>query len=477
MKIEELTLKKTIDALKKKEISSKELLLHYFKKIEGDQKKDLKINAIVSINKERALKEAEKNHLNQPLAGIPIVIKDNMHLEGERVECCSDILKGYISPYTSGVCKKLIENGAIIFGRTNMDEFAMGSSNETSKKGIVRNPINLEYIPGGSSGGAAASVSGNLAIAAIGSDTGGSIRQPAACCGIVGLKPTYGRVSRYGLVAFASSLDQIGPITKTAEDAAILLNAISGYDQLDSTSAKKKVLNYEAYLNKSLSGKKIGILKEFFSEKISPEILKSLEKIIDFFKKQNCQIEEVSIPSTHYALTSYYIIATAEASSNLARFDGIRYGARNKQAKNLNETYFLSRSEGFGEEVKQRILLGTYVLSSGYYDDYYVKAHRIRNWMKQEFTEKLSHFDVLLSPTTPDLVFKIGEKIKNPIEMYLSDSFTTPSNLTGLPSISIPCGKDTKGLPISFQLIGKAFEEETILNLAHMYQKENHWEF
>ncbi|MBL8991872.1 MAG: Asp-tRNA(Asn)/Glu-tRNA(Gln) amidotransferase subunit GatA, partial [Spirochaetia bacterium] len=364
----------------------------------------------------------------------------------------------------------------LIYGRTNMDEFAMGSSNETSAYGPARNPVNRDYIPGGSSGGAAAAVAGGLGLAALGSDTGGSIRQPAACCGVVGLKPTYGRVSRYGLVAFGSSLDQIGPITKTVEDTAILLKSIAGHDKRDSTSSDRAVPDYakalEAPASSVLKGKRIGLPKEYFTEHLSPEIQKRLDAVIDFYKKQGAEMVPVSLPTSEYGIGCYYIIATAEASANLARFDGIRYGRRSKNAKDLKEVYFKSRSEGFGLEVKRRILLGTYVLSSGYYDAYYLKAMKVRRVIKNDFDAVLKQVDFILTPMMPDPVFKIGEKSADPIKMYLSDIYTVSLNLAGVPGISVPCGKDSQGMPVGFQLVAGHFEEEKLLQAAHAYDKE-----
>ena len=397
-----------------------------------------------------------------------------MNVTGEPLQCASDLLKGYVSPYTGKACQQLQDNGAILLGRCNMDEFAMGSSTETSTFGITRNPINKEYIPGGSSGGSAAAVSADMCLASLGSDTGGSIRQPAACCGVVGLKPTYGRVSRYGLVAFASSLDQIGPITKTVEDSAIVLQAIAGHDPKETTSANISVPNYSENIDGSLKGKKIGFPKEFFTDKLDLEILQSLTKVKEFFKEQGCEIVEVSLENTFkYSMSCYYITNTAEASANLSRFDGIRYGRRSEKAESLEDVYLYSRGEGFGAEVKRRILLGTYVLSSGFYDAYYNKAQKVRELIKQEVNAILGQCDIIFAPTMPEKVFRLGEKTGDPIKMYLSDLFTTFSNLSGHPSISIPCGKDGNGLPISFQLIANSFQERDLFHFGNIFEKEN----
>ena len=469
-----LTLKKAISLLKNKEIEPKELLSHFLKKIKEDKKETNSINAVVYFDEEKALKEISNISLNSPLAGAPLLIKDNMNIGNEPLQCASKILAGYISPYTGQACSQLQSNGAILFGRCNMDEFAMGSSTETSVFGITRNPINKEYIPGGSSGGSAAAVAADWCLASLGSDTGGSIRQPAACCGVVGLKPTYGRVSRYGLVAFASSLDQIGPLTKTVEDSAIVLQAIAGYDPKETTSINTPVPNYTQDIDSSLKGKKIGFPKEFFNKDLDSEILKSLLIAKDFFQKQNCEIIEISLENTFkYAMSCYYITNTAEASANLSRFDGIRYGHRSEKVENLNEVYLHSRGEGFGAEVKRRILLGTYVLSSGFYDAYYNKAQKVRKLIKNEVDNVLKECDVIFTPTMPEKVFRLGEKTNDPIKMYLSDLFTTFSNLSGHPAISIPCGQDSNGLPISFQLVANSFQEKDLFHFGNVYEKGN----
>lgn len=480
MNLETITLTEAVRLLKKKEISTKNLIEHYVRKINQDNEREDKINAVVYLDAEKAialLKQANKDNQDSLLAGAPLFLKNNMHLQGFPVECASKILSGYVSPYTGGLAKRLLDNGGTVMGLANMDEFAMGSSNEYSKYGLVRNPINRDYISGGSSGGSAALVAGGMGLAAFGSDTGGSIRLPAACCGIVGLKPTYGRVSRYGLVAFASSFDQIGPLTQNIEDAALLLQATAGYDAKDSTSSSRAVPDYLSALKKNIKGKKIAIPKEYFiqsnnSTGLDNEVRESIEKVKDFYQQAGCSLEEVSLPTTEYAISVYYILANAEASSNLSRFDGIRYGVRG-EADDLNGVYEESREQGFGIEVKRRILIGAHVLSSGYYDAYYLKAQKVRNLIQKEYLKVLSEYDAILTPVMPTKVFKIGEKVEDPISMYLSDVFTVSVNVIGAPAISLPCGKDSQGLPIGFQLIGSLFDEENILNLAQVYQKEN----
>jgi aspartyl-tRNA(Asn)/glutamyl-tRNA(Gln) amidotransferase subunit A len=362
----------------------------------------------------------------------------------------------------------------VILGKTNLDEFAMGSSVENSAFFPTRNPWNLERIPGGSSGGSAAAVAADQCLAALGTDTGGSIRQPAACCGIVGLKPTYGRVSRYGIIAFASSMDQVGPLTKDVRDAALLLESIAGYDPADSTSSKRTVPNYTDALNRQLERIRVGVPKEYFVEGMQPEVEKAVRAAVGELEKHGASIHEISLPHTRYAVAVYYIVATAEASSNLARYDGMRYGHR-ADAEDLSDTYMLTRDEGFGAEVKRRIMLGTYVLSAGYYDAYYLKAQRVRSLIRQDFDTALKHCDVIVTPTTPTTAFKIGEKTRDPLEMYLSDIYTISVNLAGLPALSLPCGFDAEGMPIGMQIIGKDFDESTILQVAHRYEQATDW--
>ena len=460
-------------AFEEGDFSPSDLLDHHLAEIDRDKKKDRPFHAVVYADEKKAkerLKDAPRNAL---LTGIPILIKDNMSYRGHPVECASNILKGYLSPYTGGACEQAENHGAVIFGRTNMDEFAMGSSTENSARGVTRNPINPLYTPGGSSGGAAAAVALGHALCALGSDTGGSIRQPAALCGVVGLKPTYGRVSRYGLVAFASSLDQIGPLTRTVEDAALVLRCIAGQDPRDVTSSDHPVPDYTAGLNHSSREKKIGLPKEYFGENLHPAVRKNVGKVVAFYREQGYEMVDISLPHTEYALGTYHIIATAEASANLARFDGVHYQRRAKKADNLDQLYLASRSEGFGQEVKRRVLLGVFVLSAGYYDAYYGKAQRVRRVIKEDFDCAFEKVDAIITPTVPDPAFKLGERLKDPLKMYLADIYTTPTSLAGLPAISIPCGCDSEGLPVAFQLIAPHFGEEIILNLGHLYQKEN----
>lgn len=409
------------------------------------------------------------------LAGVPIAVKDNICVEGQETTCASKILKGHVPPYDAYVIQKLKNAGASIYGRCNMDEFAFGSSCETSTYGPSKNPWNLDCVPGGSSGGSAAAVAADMAYAALGSDTGGSIRQPAALCGLVGFKPTYGRISRHGLIAFGSSFDQIGPITKTVEDSAILLNMMAGHDAMDSTSANVPVPDYTKNLNTSIKGLKIGLPKEFFPKDsaggMDKDVEKSVREAVEVLKGLGAEVKEISLPHVQYSVEVYYIVAVAEASSNLGRFDGVRYGAR-AAAKDLNEVYFASRSAGFGQEAKRRILLGTFVLSAGYYEAYYLKGQKVRTLIRQDFDNAFKEVDVILSPTSPCAAFKIGEKSSDPLAMYLSDIYTIPANLAGIPALSVPCGFTGAGLPIGLQLMGRAFEEETILRMAHQYEQK-----
>lgn len=411
-----------------------------------------------------------------PLAGVPVAVKDNICVEGQEATCASKILKGHVPPYDATVIQKLKASGASIFGTCNMDEFAFGSSCETSAYGPTKNPWDLARVPGGSSGGSAAAVAADMAYAALGSDTGGSIRQPAALCGLVGLKPTYGRISRNGLIAFGSSFDQIGPITKTVQDSAILLGVMAGHDAMDSTSANVAVPDYTKNLNASIKGLKIGLPKEFFPKDsaggMDQDVEKSVRAAVETLKSLGAEIKEISLPHVQYSVEVYYIVAVAEASSNLGRFDGVRYGAR-AAAKDLNEVYFASRIEGFGQEAKRRILLGTFVLSAGYYEAYYLKGQKVRTLIRQDFDNAFKDVDVILSPTSPTPAFKIGEKSNDPLAMYLSDIYTIPANLAGIPALSVPCGFTGTGLPIGLQLMGRAFEEETILRVAHQYEQKN----
>ena len=475
MELYEYTVHELMDKLEKKEITITELTKAYVDRI-NEREKD--VEAFVTtltdeaISKSREIEEMVKNgEINSRFAGIPIGIKDNMCTKGVKTTCSSKMLENFIAPYDATVIEKLNNEGIISLGKLNMDEFAMGASTEYSAFKKTKNPWNLNTVPGGSSGGSAAAVAANLVPWALGSDTGGSIRQPSAFCGVVGLKPTYGLVSRYGLVAFASSLDQIGPITKDVQDAALLLNLIAGHDEKDTTSINNEKVDYTKCLKNDVKGLKIGIPKEFFGEGINAEVKAKLQEAIEKYKELGAIVEECSLDIAEYALATYYIIACAEASSNLGRFDGIRYGYRTKNFENLKDIYINSRSEGFGQEVKRRIILGTYVLSSGYYDAYYKKALEVRTLVKQEFDKKFEKYDVLLTPTSPTVAFEIGTRSNNPLEMYLADICTVSVNIAGLPGISIPCGVDSKGMPIGMQLIGDKFKEETILNAAYTYEQ------
>jgi len=443
---------------------------------------DSQVKAFNSFDEADALAQArasdERRAAGQargPLDGIPIGLKDVIAVEGQPLTASSKMLANFVSPYDATVTKKLKNAGAVCWGRLNLDEFAMGSSTENSAFHTTSNPYDLECVPGGSSGGSAAALAAGEAIATLGSDTGGSIRQPAALCNVVGLKPTYGLVSRYGLIAFASSLDQIGPFTRTVEDAAITLGVIAGHDPLDSTSFKADIPDYRAELSKRKGPWKLGIPKEYFGEGLDPEVAAAVEAAIDFYKKQGCEIKPVSLPHTEYGVGVYYIIATAECSSNLSRYDGVRYGHRTANPKDINELYFKSRAEGFGAEVKRRIILGTYVLSSGYYDAYYLRAQKVRTLIRQDFLKAYEEVDAILTPTTPTPAFKKGEKAANPLAMYLSDIYTIGVNLAGLPGLSIPCGFSKSGLPIGLQLIGQPFKEADLLAIAHTYDRAHDW--
>jgi len=436
---------------------------------------DPKLKAYLHVDADKARAEADKADVTKPLGGVPIAIKDVINVKGDPCTCASKILEGYIAPYDATVITKLRAAGAVPFGRTNMDEFAMGSSTENSSWGQTRNPWDLDRIPGGSSGGSAAAVGGHEAFAALGTDTGGSIRQPAALCSCVGLKPTYGRVSRYGLVAFASSLDQIGTFTKTVEEAALLLETIAGFDPQDNTSVDRSVPKYTASLHQGVKGLRLGVPKEYFIEGIDPEVEKAVRAAIDEYKRQGAEIVEVSLPHTKYAVAVYYIIATAEASANLARFDGVRYGKRAANPKDILDMYGRTRAEGFGAEVKRRIILGTYVLSSGYYDAYYNRAQKVRQMIAQDFRLAFGQCDALLTPTSPTAAFKLGERTQDPLQMYLADIFTIAVNLAGICGVSIPCGFTSGKLPIGLQIIGKKWGEETMLRVAHAYEQATPW--
>ena len=440
-----------------------------------------RVHAFNSCDEANALAQAAASDARRddgqslgPLDGIPIALKDVIAVTGQPLTASSKMLEDFVSPYDATVTTKLKNAGAVLWGRANCDEFAMGSSTENSAFGPTGNPWDVTRVPGGSSGGSAAALAAGEAIAALGSDTGGSIRQPAALCGVVGLKPTYGLVSRYGLIAYASSLDQIGPFARTVEDAAIVLGAIAGHDERDSTSFKTDIPNYRAELATRRGPWKLGIPKEYFAEGLDPEIGAAVEKAIAFYKSQGCEIREVSLPHTQYCLDTYYIIATAEASSNLARYDGIRYGHRSKNAKDVVDLYFQSRAEGFGAEVKRRLILGTYVLSSGYYDAYYLRAQKVRTLIRRDFLNAYREVDALITPTSPIPAFKIGEK-SDPLAMYLCDIYTIGVNLAGLPAISVPCGFTKSNLPIGVQLIGQPFQEANLLAIAHAYERAHEW--
>ena len=476
MDITELTVHELIEKLEKKELTSTEITQSYVDRI---KEKEPEVQAFVTTLEDDALKQAknidkkrESGEITNKLAGIPIGIKDNMCTKGIKTTCSSHMLENFVSPYDATVVEKLNSENLIDLGKLNMDEFAMGGSTEYSYFHKTFNPWNLNKVPGGSSGGSAAAVAANMVPWALGSDTGGSIRQPSSFCGVVGLKPTYGLVSRYGLVAFASSLDQIGPITKDVEDAAILLNLIAGHDEKDTTSADIPKKDYTKNLKNDISGKKIGVPKEFFGEGINAEVKEKLQQAIDTYKELGADVEEFSLDIAKYSLATYYIIACAEASSNLGRFDGIRYGYRTPEFSNLKELYKKSKSEGFGPEVKRRIILGTYVLSSGYYDAYYKKAQQVRTLVMNEFNKAFEKYDVILTPTAPTVAFDIGSKSNNPLEMYLADICTVSVNIAGLPGISIPSGVDSEGMPVGMQLIGNKFDEEKLLNMAYIFEQK-----
>ncbi len=478
MSLAALTLDDAGKRLRKREFSSLELTEAVLQRIAAS---DNKIHAYLTVAREPALEQARQadERLKQgsglsPLLGIPIAVKDNFLTCGLRTTCASKILGEFVPPYDATTVQKLRAAGAVITGKTNLDEFAMGSSAENSAFFPTRNPWSLERIPGGSSGGSAAAVASDQCIAALGTDTGGSIRQPAACCGIVGLKPTYGRVSRYGIVAFASSMDQVGPMTKDVRDAALLLEGIAAYDPADSTSVDRAVPQYASALTEGVKGLRLGIPKEYFVAGMQAEVERVVRTAIRELEKSGAVIEEISLPHTEYAVAVYYIVATAEASSNLARYDGMRYGRR-AHAKDLTETYMISRDEGFGAEVKRRIMLGTYALSAGYYDAYYLKAQKVRTLIKRDFDAAFKRCDVIVTPTAPTTAFKLGEKTQDPLQMYLSDIYTISINLAGLPAISLPCGFDSEGMPVGLQIIGKPFDESTIFRVAYNYEQATEW--
>jgi aspartyl-tRNA(Asn)/glutamyl-tRNA(Gln) amidotransferase subunit A len=447
------------------------------------QKHEPAVKAYLQTFEKDALAQAQKadelrgsiSPVEQPLLGIPLAIKDNMNLLNTETTCASKILKGYISPYTATAVQKLQAAGAVLVGKTNLDEFAMGSSTENSAFQQTTNPWDTECVPGGSSGGAAAAVAADECFGCLGSDTGGSIRQPASFCGVVGLKPTYGLVSRYGLVAFASSLDQIGPLAKTVEDAALILNVIAGYDALDSTSVQQPTKDYAEFLNHDIKGQKIAVIKELLGSGIDDAVRQTVQTAVDELKKQGALVEEIEMPSFKYALAAYYLVATSEASANLARFDGVRFGHRSKNTKDMLELFKKSRAEGFGAEVKRRIMLGAYALSAGYYDAYYLKAQKVRTIIKQDYAKAFAKYDAVLSPTSPSVAFKFGEKTNNPLSMYLSDIATIPVNLAGLPGISVPCGL-ANGLPVGLQLVASEFAEQKLLQIAAAVERGSRFE-
>ena len=469
-----LTVASTRAAIEQRSVTASALVDDFYKKIAVE---DGEIHAYITLSKERALAKAaeidalaDKGAALPPLAGVPLAIKEVMVTREVRSTAGSKILGNYSPPYDCTAVARLEHAGAIVLGKTNCDEFAMGSSNENSAWGPVRNPRDKSRVPGGSSGGSAAVVAAGTAVAALGSDTGGSIRQPAAFCGVVGLTPTYGRVSRYGLIAFASSLDHIGPLTKTVKDSALLLQHIAGRDPLDSTSADVPVPTYADEIERPVRGLKLGVPKEYFSEGLDGEVRRAVEAAIQKLAAAGCEVVEISLPHAKYAIPTYYIVATAEASSNLARFDGVRYAFRTKGAKNLSQMYRSTRDQGFGAEVKRRIMLGTYVLSAGYYDAYYLKAQKVRTLLTRDFEQAFAKVDAVVTPTTPTPAFKLGEKTDDPLAMYLNDIYTVTADLVGIPGISVPCGSSKSGLPIGLQILGRHFDEPTLFRLAHVYE-------
>ncbi len=470
-------LRQLSNALAQKHISSVELTQIFIERI---KKFNPDLNAVITLTEEQALSQAKQadqriaHNQHALLTGIPLLHKDIFCTKDVRTSCGSKMLDNFIAPYNATVVEKLEQAGMVSMGKLNMDEFAMGSSNETSFYGAVKNPWDTTRVPGGSSGGSAAAIAAHLTPVATGTDTGGSIRQPAALCGITGLKPTYGRVSRWGMIAFASSLDQAGPMCQTAEDAALLLNAMAGHHEKDSTSLNLAQEDFTRQLNQSIRGKKIGLPKQFFAHALDANIQASIQSAVNEFKKLGAEIIEIDLPHIELSIAAYYVIAPAECSSNLSRFDGVRFGHRCEAPKDLQDLYKRSRSEGFGLEVRNRILIGTYVLSAGYYDAYYIKAQKIRNLIKQDFDKAFEQVDVILSPTSPELAFKLGEKNNNPVSMYLSDIFTIGANLAGLPAMSIPCGFANQ-LPVGLQLIGAALQEAQLLQFAHQYQLNSDW--
>lgn len=466
------------DLLNKGEISSVEITKATLDRISAVEER---IGAYVTVTAEEALKTAEEVDRKRaageavaPLAGIPLALKDNMCTKGTRTTCSSKMLENFVPPYDGTVVKRLREQGVVFTGKANMDEFAMGSSTESSYFKKTANPWNLNHTPGGSSGGSAAAVAAGMATLAVGSDTGGSIRQPAAFCGLVGMKPTYGLVSRYGLMAFASSLDQIGPVTRDVEDAALLMNAIAGHDAMDSTSAKVEVPDYTSFLGRDIKGLRVGLPKEFFVEGADEDVRSNVDAAVKQLESLGAELVEVELPHTKYAVATYYLCATAEASSNLARYDGAHYGYR-AEADNVVDMFSRSRSQGFGAEVKRRIMLGTYALSAGFYEDFYLKALKVRTLIQQDFTNVFEKCDIIAGPTTPSAAFKFGEKMDDPLAMYLSDIYTISVNLSGIPGMSVPCGFTKDGLPLGLQLIAPAFEDARLFTVGYAYQQATDW--
>ena len=470
-----MALKKLREMLDSKEISAVELTEQYFDRIENSDKE---INSYITVCKENALADAKKaqevidSGNSGAFTGLPISVKDNICTLGVKTTCASHMLDDFIPPYNATVMEKLKKDNIVMLGKTNMDEFAMGGSSQTSYFGGVKNPYDLTRVTGGSSGGAAASVSADLCAAALGSDTGGSVRQPASFCGVTGLKPTYGTVSRWGLIAFASSLDQIGVIAKSAEDTGYMLEGIYGYDENDATSSKKSEGNYNSLIGSDVNKLKIGVPKEFFGDGLNDEVKTAVLNAVEYYKKLGCEIVDVSLPSLEYAVSAYYLISSAEAASNLSRFDGIKYGLRSGLGEDFNDLIKNSRREGFGQEVKRRIMLGNYALCSGYYDAYYKNATRIRTQIRNEYADIFRKCDVMLTPTAPTTAYKIGEQENDPVKMYLADIYTVTVNIAGLPAISTTCGYDSKGLPIGMSLIGKAFDEKTIIAVCDRFEKD-----
>ena len=473
-----LTIEVAADLLARREISSVELTRAALDRIAATDKD---IGAFLTLTPERALEQAKAaderraGGASGPLLGIPVGIKDIINTKGIRTTAGSKILDSFISPYDATVTARLLGAGAVCVGKLNCDEFAMGSSNENSAYHVVRNPWDRDRVPGGSSGGSAAAVAAHQCLGTLGTDTGGSIRQPAACSGIVGVKPTYGRVSRYGVIAYASSLDQVGPMAKTVRGCAHMLGAIAGHDVHDSTSATLPVADYAALLGRDVKGLRIGVPREYFVEGMQPEVEQSVRAALRLYESMGAVLTEVSLPHTEYAVPTYYLVATAEASSNLARYDGIKYGLRAAEDQGLLTMYQRTRGQGFGPEVKRRIMLGTYALSAGYYDAYYMKALKVRTLIRQDFDQVFATQDVIVTPTAPTTAFRLGEKVSDPLQMYLSDIFTISVNLAGLPGVSLPCGFDSQGLPIGLQVIGRAFDEERMLQVAHAYEQATEW--